>query len=80
MAKIEPYIISLVIQLANMRVPITMKQGLQLYNSIIHDTKFAADVTEFQTTNLRLVTKQLGSGYWRGFLKRNRHLITAKKQ
>ena len=79
MAEIEPYIVSLITQLANMRVPITTKQGLQLCNSIIKGTKFASKVTEFQSKNLRSVTEELGAGYWRGFLKRNKHLIAAKK-
>jgi cyclophilin family peptidyl-prolyl cis-trans isomerase len=48
MAKIEPYIVSAIIQLANMRVPITTSQGLQLCNSIIHGTKFQRVVAEFQ--------------------------------
>jgi hypothetical protein len=64
MAAIEPYIVSLIIQLANMRVPITAKQGLQLCNSIINGTKFEGYVTDFQMKNLRSVTKKLGSGYW----------------
>jgi hypothetical protein len=79
MLEIEPYIVSVITQLANMRVPITTKQGLQLCNSIIKGTKFASKVTEFQSKNLRSVTKELGPGYWRGFLRRNKHLIAAKK-
>jgi hypothetical protein len=79
MAAIEPYIVSLIIQLANMQVPITAKQGLQLCSSIINGTKFEGCVADFQTKNLRSVTKKLGSGYWRGFLNRNKHLIRAKK-
>jgi hypothetical protein len=52
MAEIEPYIVSLVTQLANVWVPITTKQGLQLCNSIIKGTKFASAVTDFQSKNM----------------------------
>jgi hypothetical protein len=45
--QIEPYIVSLIIQLANMRVPITASQGLQLCNSIIKGTKFGNQVVEY---------------------------------
>jgi len=45
--QIEPYIVSLIIQLANMRVPITASQGSQLCNSIIKGTKFGNQVVEY---------------------------------
>jgi len=79
MAQIEPYIINMIIQLANMRVPITTSQGLQLCNSIIKGTKYERDVMEFKKKSLRNVTQELGPGYWRGFLQRNKHLIRAKR-
>ena len=79
MADIEPYLVSLILQLANMRAPITTAQGLQLCNSIIKGTKFQHTVSEFQKHNLRSVTNELGPGYWRGFLNRNKHLIKAKR-
>jgi hypothetical protein len=62
-----------------MRVPLTTAQGLQLCNSIIRGTKYDKLITEFKENNLRSVTKKLGHGYWRGFLKRNKNLISAKK-
>jgi hypothetical protein len=79
MADIEPYLVSLILQLANMRIPITTAQGLQLCNSIIKGTKFQRTICEFQKNNLRSVTNELGPGYWQGFLKRNKHLIKTKR-
>jgi hypothetical protein len=79
MEAIEPYIVSIIIQLANMRIPITVSQGLQLCNSIISGTRFKDQVAEFKKKNCRSVTEELGRGYWRGFLKRNKHLIASKK-
>jgi hypothetical protein len=61
LVEIEPYIVSLIIQLANMQVPIITKQGLQLCNSVIN---VEGCFTDFQMKNLRSVTKELGSGYW----------------
>jgi hypothetical protein len=62
---IEPYAVSLIIQLANMRVPITSAQGLQLCNSIIKGTKFEHAVMEYKKKNCRSAPINLGPGYWR---------------
>jgi len=79
LSEIEPYIVSLILQLADMRVPLTTNQGLQLCNSIIQGTKYEKYVEDFKENNLRTVTKELGPGYWRGFMKRNKHLISSKR-
>jgi len=79
METIEPYIVSIIIQLSNMHIPITILQGLQLCNSIIMGTKFKEQVDVFKRRMCRSATPVLGRGYWRGFLKRNKHLISSKK-
>jgi hypothetical protein len=79
METIEPYIVSIIIQLSNMCIPITVLQGLQLCNSIIMGTKFKEQVDVFKRRMCRSATPVLGRGYWRGFLKRNKHLISSKK-
>ena len=56
-----------------------ISQGLQLCNSIISGTQFKDLVGEFKKKNCRSATSELGRGYWRGFLKRNKHLISSKK-
>jgi hypothetical protein len=71
---IEPYVVSLIIQLANMHVPITSSQGLQLCNSILKVT-----IMEYKKNNRRSMPINLGPGYWRGFMKHNKDLISAKK-
>jgi len=76
---IEPYVVSLILQLAKMRIPLTTEQGLQLCNSIISGTKYEKLTSEFKDKYLRSSTKKLGHGYWRGFMKRNKHLISAKR-
>jgi hypothetical protein len=77
--QIETYVLSLIIQLANMRVPITSAQGLQLCNSIIKGTKFEKTIAEYKKRSCRMVSMELGPGYWRGFMKQNGHLVRAKK-
>ena len=79
MKGIEPYIVSIIIQLANMRVPISSSQGLSLCNSIIEGTKFQSDVVAYKKLYCRNATEKLGLSYWKGFLKRNKQLIRAKK-
>jgi predicted ATP-dependent protease len=48
MAEIEPYILNMIIQLANMRLPITTSQGLQLCNSIIKGTKYESYINDLK--------------------------------
>jgi hypothetical protein len=67
--QIEPYVVSLIIQLANMRVPITSAQGLELCNSIIKGMKFEKMIAECKRRSCRMVSMELGPGYWRGFMK-----------
>jgi hypothetical protein len=74
--QIEPYVVSLIIQLANMCIPITLVQGLQLCNSIIKGMKFEKMIAEYKS---QTVSMDLGPGYWRGFMKQNWHLVRAKK-
>jgi hypothetical protein len=45
--QIEPYVVSLIIQLANRWVPITTAQGLQLCNSVIQGTKFESEAATY---------------------------------
>lgn len=84
MEDVEPYIVELIGQLAKMRVPITRRQGLQLANLLISGTLTEERVRVWKekhcaafTTNGGQVT--LGSGYWKGFMKRNGHIVKAKK-
>jgi hypothetical protein len=79
MMEIEPYIVSIIIQLANMRVPITSSQGLGLCNSIIQGTKFQKVMEDYKKKFCQNFTDELGPSYWRGFLKWNKELIRSKK-
>jgi hypothetical protein len=84
MLEVEPYLVELIIKLAEMRQPITTAQGLQLANSLINGTSIKGKIIEWKKRNCHAfkVGKgklELGEGYWRSFMRRNRHLIRAKK-
>ena len=81
---IEPYIIQVVSHLAKMLTPNSVYTGLLLVNSIIMDTLTYDSFLEWKQIHqphcsLRNTRKcALGTGYWRGFMKRNKHLVTSK--
>ena len=89
MLVIEPCIIDLITQLSRMRAPINVATGLQLANSLIVGTQFEAKLRawkEKHNVHARMSNVDddaggnlLGWGYWRGFMKRNGHLIKSKK-
>jgi hypothetical protein len=88
MAEVEPYLVQLIIQLANMRTPISSAQGLKLANSLISGTKVEKKI-EWKSNSCYAYkhasisgdeNKKHGLGYWRSFLRRNKHLIRTKKQ
>ena len=84
MIQVEPYLVELIKKLADMRQPITSSQGLQLANSLINNKSTQKTVIEWKSKNCRAYKTgdgkiELGEGYWRSFLKRNKHLIRTKK-
>ena len=48
MAAAEPYLVSVILQLANMRCPINAKTGLHLANSMIQGTTLAKGLSEWK--------------------------------
>jgi hypothetical protein len=77
------YIIELDDQLCKMRVPINGQQGLRLVNSLIFDTTTLENLIEWQKTSCAAYrinkNKDLTKSYWKGFMSRNGHRLTAKK-
>ena len=82
MLAIEPYMVELIHQLAQMRNPISVSDGLRLANSLISGTKIGDSVNSWRQTHSSAYRSnknpKLGMGYWRGFMKRNKDLVTAK--
>ncbi len=58
---IEPYIVSIIIQLANMHVPISSSQRLSNCNSIIKGTQFQNDAVAYKKLYCWTITKKLGN-------------------
>ena len=83
MIAVKPYIVQVVSQLAKLRTPISVSTVLLLANSIISDTPTYASLLEWkQKHNIHFRNTRkgaLGAGYWRGFIKRNKHFVTSKK-
>jgi len=83
MEDVEPYLVELIKKLAEMRTPVTTAQGLELANSLIKGKtvekkmeKWKAKYSHGYRLNGGI---KLGKTYWKIFLKRNSHLIRAKK-
>jgi hypothetical protein len=83
MLEVEPYLVELIMKLAEMHTPITTSQGQELANSLIEGKSTEKKLLEWKNKNchpFRLNgNNKLGKTYWKNFLNRNRHLITAKK-
>jgi hypothetical protein len=66
-----------------MRNPISVSDGLRLANSLISGTKIGDSVNSWRQThssaNRSNKNPKLGMGYWTGFIKRNKELVTAKQ-
>ncbi len=84
MAEVKPYLVDLIKKLAAMRTPITTSKGLELANSLIEGTSIQKEVLKWKPKNAHAYklhgTVKLGKSYWKISLKRNSHLIRAKKQ
>jgi DNA-binding FrmR family transcriptional regulator len=84
MVEIEPYLVKIVTQLANMRMPISAMQGLELANSLIAGTKIELKVKKRKEENCHAYKESvksesdnstnnggtLGISYWRQFLQK----------
>ena len=93
MLPIEPYVVDLIIQLAKMQSPINVTTGLRLVNSLIAGTPFETQLQQWKVKHnaqartlyqnhgntVTATGRELGWGYWQGFMKRNGHLVRSKK-
>jgi len=84
MKEVEPYLEQLCQQLADMRAPISVGQGLALLaNSLLEGSAAMEDIIKWKQHNNAAFRNngktELGPGYWRGFMARNGHLIDTEK-
>ncbi len=86
MAPVEEYIVSLMKQMAKMRQPFNISEGLNLANALIEGTEWEEKIVAFKLNrgwkpHAADGTKNpiLGQKWYRGFWKRHGHLIERKK-
>ena len=69
-----------ILQIARIRQYLMPTQGLELVNSIIDVSTVHYDLMKFQKKYCPADKPgTVGSGYWRGFRKRNRRLVVSKQ-
>ena len=75
----EMEFVQVLIQMAKMRQSLSPSQGICLINSMIDGTQTQQDLIEFKDKNSHGGNGTVGIGYWKGFKKRNEHLIVSKR-
>ncbi len=83
LAAIEPSLISMALQLAKARIPLSSAQALCMINAAITGTDSQQKLIKFkQQTNNQQPTEKYGtvsSNYWRNFLKRHSDVLGVSK-
>ena len=81
---IEPMLVELMIQLCRMRQPLTVGNCKDLINAVIKDTPTQQRLVEWKKQHSHYSgiiedDGQVGDGYWRAFLVRNKDKLETKK-
>ena len=77
--KYEDEFVQVMIQMARMRQALSPSEGISLINSLIEGTQAQKDLIAFKKKSSYGDSGTVGVGYWRGFKKRNEHLICSKQ-
>ncbi len=71
------------IQMGMIQQPLSVREGVELMNSLINGTHFQKEVAEFQMEQKLdqdvFSYGEVGKGLWRGFLKCNGHRIVTQR-
>ena len=85
MKPVEEYLVSIFNQMAKMRQPLCISEGLALANSLVAGTKWEKEIFHFKTKRgWNQFDKEgnkkelLGNKWYKGFWKRNGHIIERK--
>ena len=85
MKPVEEYIVSILNQMANMQQALCVSEGLALVNALIEGTKWEKNVIEFkkkrkwnELDDKGNKKQPLGKKWYKGFFKRNSHLLEKK--
>ena len=77
--KIEPIIVSIIVQMARMRQSLTPSKGLLLINSLIKGSKIQDELIRWKNNNTPNCIGTVGIGYWSKFMKRHKDKIVSKR-
>ena len=76
---IEDDVVALILAMSKCRQSLNVSQGLQLINDIIFKTQHQKKLITFKERHCSSSKGCVGKGYWRGFLRRNSHLLVTKR-
>ena len=79
LSQIEPEIVAVLIQMAQIRQCLTPSQAIHLINSMIKGTPIQKELIQFKEKYSHGGDGCVGRGFWAGFKKRNGHLIRSKR-
>jgi hypothetical protein len=79
---LEPVFVSTIVQMARIRQSLTPSQGLALINGMVEGTREQANLISFKDKYCVCSEEDMGKvgrGYWRGFRRRNNHMLVSKR-
>ena len=77
--EIEHVAVSIMIQMARIRQPLTPSKGLSLINNLISGTEYEDRLVKWKQKYTVNSLPTVSRGYWYSFMKRNRHRIVSKR-
>ena len=77
--EVEHIAVSIMIQMARIRQPLTPSKGLALINNLISGTEYEDTLVKWKQKYTLNALPTLSRGYWYSFMKRNRHRIVSKR-
>ena len=79
LAEIEHIAVSVIIQMARIRQPLTPSKGLSLINNLISGTEYEDRLVQWKKKYTLNALPTVSRGYWYKFMKRNQHRIVSKR-
>ena len=77
--EIESIAVTIMVQKARIRQPLTPSKGLSLINDLIEGTEYQDRLVKWKRKFTVNAVNSVGRGYWYSFMKRNRNKISSKR-
>ena len=77
--EIEHIAVSIMIQMARIRQPLSPSKGLSLINNLISGTEYEDRLVKWKQKYTVNTLPTVSRGYWYSFMKRNQHRIVSKR-